>query len=63
MLFFYISVNPFAFRKPPPPREMREVIVFDRTHSFTSIKLWDFDWIHLADDWQPKKTVNIIFQM
>jgi hypothetical protein len=34
---------------------MREVVVFDRTHSSTVIKFWDFDWVHLADDWVPRK--------
>ena len=39
-------------------REMRDVIVFDRTQSTTLIKFWDFDWIHLADDWTPMKQVE-----
>ena len=37
---------------------MRDVVVFDRTQSLTLIKFWDFDWIHLADDWTPMKQVE-----
>jgi hypothetical protein len=42
---------------------MREVVVFDRTHSSTVIKFWDFDWVHLADDWVPRKQASLQFKM
>lgn len=38
-------------------REVREVLVFDRTHDSTAVTFWDFDWIHLADSWVPQKQV------
>jgi hypothetical protein len=37
---------------------MRDLVVFDRTQSTTIVKFWDFDWIHLADDWIPMKQVK-----
>jgi hypothetical protein len=42
---------------------MREVVVFDRTHSSTVIKFWDFDWVHLADDWVPRKQASLKFKI
>jgi hypothetical protein len=42
---------------------MREVVVFDRTHSSTVIKFWDFDWVHLADDWVPRKQASLQFKI
>ncbi|TRY73827.1 hypothetical protein TCAL_01921 [Tigriopus californicus] len=40
-------------------REVREIRLFDQLSSNLILKLWDFEWIHMADDWTP--TQDILF--
>lgn len=40
-------------------REVREIRLFDQMSSNLILKLWDSEWIHMAENWIP--TQDILF--